>query len=119
MALRPKLAFAIACLFAALVTRAGIAQHITLDGRFSPAQTLIGPNYAITAMRSPRSTIAGLHSFTRSPRRSAAHRNMFGLRRRSPHSGAPDRSIDAYNHCRRGRRGGDLVGDRNAARGAS
>jgi filamentous hemagglutinin family protein len=25
------------------------AQHITIDGRFSPAQTLVGPNYAIGA----------------------------------------------------------------------
>ena len=49
MALRPDLAFAIACLFAALVPRTGAAQHITVDGRLSPAQTLVGPNYAITA----------------------------------------------------------------------
>jgi filamentous hemagglutinin family protein len=27
----------------------GWAQHITVDGRFSPAQTLVGPNYSISA----------------------------------------------------------------------
>ena len=26
-----------------------VAQHITVDGRFSPAQTLVGPNYWIGA----------------------------------------------------------------------
>src|ERR1700746_3150256 len=29
--------------------RLAAGQHITVDGRFSPAQTLVGPNYAITA----------------------------------------------------------------------
>ena len=29
--------------------RTAAAQHITVDGRFSPAQTLVGPNYAIGA----------------------------------------------------------------------
>jgi large exoprotein involved in heme utilization and adhesion len=29
--------------------RCAVAQHITADGRFSPAQTLVGPNYWIGA----------------------------------------------------------------------
>jgi hypothetical protein len=33
----------------ALVPWISAAQNITVDGRFSPAQTLVGPNYAITA----------------------------------------------------------------------
>jgi filamentous hemagglutinin family protein len=28
---------------------AASAQHITVDGRFSPAQTSVGPNYSVTA----------------------------------------------------------------------
>jgi filamentous hemagglutinin family protein len=36
-------------LFLAVLPRLAIAQHISIDGRFSPAQTLAGPNYAITA----------------------------------------------------------------------
>jgi filamentous hemagglutinin family protein len=32
-----------------VVPRAASAQRITIDGRFSPAQTLVGPNYAISA----------------------------------------------------------------------
>jgi len=43
------LAFAAACMLAAITPRFSAAQRITIDGRFSPAQTLIGPNYAITA----------------------------------------------------------------------
>jgi filamentous hemagglutinin family protein len=38
-----------ACLLAAGLPRAAAAQHITVDGRLSPAQTLTGPNYAIGA----------------------------------------------------------------------
>lgn len=37
------------CLLAAIAPRFCAAQRITIDGRLSPAQTLIGPNYAITA----------------------------------------------------------------------
>ena len=37
------------CVLAALVPRVGSAQHITIDGRLSPAQTLVGPNYTIGA----------------------------------------------------------------------
>src|SRR5215470_4401402 len=33
----------------ALLPFAASAQRITVDGRFSPAQTLVGPNYAIGA----------------------------------------------------------------------
>jgi filamentous hemagglutinin family protein len=38
-----------ACLVAASISRSAAAQHITVDGRLSPAQTLVGPNYSITA----------------------------------------------------------------------
>src|SRR5690348_9269873 len=34
---------------AAFVPRVVVAQNITVDGRLSAAQTLIGPNYAVTA----------------------------------------------------------------------
>jgi filamentous hemagglutinin family protein len=34
---------------AAVTPRAALPQHITIDGRFSPAQPLTGPNYAISA----------------------------------------------------------------------
>jgi hypothetical protein len=37
------------CVLAAAVPGAGSAQHITIDGRFSPAQTVAGPNYTIGA----------------------------------------------------------------------
>ncbi|MBV8736321.1 MAG: filamentous hemagglutinin N-terminal domain-containing protein [Alphaproteobacteria bacterium] len=36
-------------LLLAVLPRLAIAQHISIDGRFSPAQTLAGPNYSITA----------------------------------------------------------------------
>jgi filamentous hemagglutinin family protein len=51
VALPPKVSLALvsACLLAAVVPRVAAAQQITVDGRFSPAQTLFGPNYAITA----------------------------------------------------------------------
>src|SRR5215472_5991726 len=32
-----------------VISGAATAQHITIDGRFSPAQPLVGPNYAISA----------------------------------------------------------------------
>src|SRR5215472_7052832 len=32
-----------------VISGAATAQRVTIDGRFSPAQTLVGPNYAITA----------------------------------------------------------------------
>jgi large exoprotein involved in heme utilization and adhesion len=32
-----------------LAPRLAEGQHITVDGRFSPAQTLVGPNYSISA----------------------------------------------------------------------
>jgi filamentous hemagglutinin family protein len=38
-----------AWLLAAAVPRTVLAQHITIDGRFAPAQTLVGPNYTIGA----------------------------------------------------------------------
>jgi hypothetical protein len=51
VALRPKILFACfaACAFVAAVPRTGSAQNITIDGRFSAAQTLAGPNYDIGA----------------------------------------------------------------------
>src|SRR4029077_12977577 len=51
VALRPKAALALvaACVLAAIVPRVAAAQRITVDGRLSKAQTLVGPNYAITA----------------------------------------------------------------------
>jgi filamentous hemagglutinin family protein len=42
-------AFLAACSLAALTPRLAAGQRITVDGRFSPAQTLVGPNYSITA----------------------------------------------------------------------
>jgi filamentous hemagglutinin family protein len=46
----PKISLvcAAACLLAAITPRFCAAQRITIDGRLSPAQTLIGPSYAIT-----------------------------------------------------------------------
>jgi filamentous hemagglutinin family protein len=41
--------FVSTCVLAALAPRVGSAQHITIDGRLSPAQTLVGPNYTIGA----------------------------------------------------------------------
>jgi len=38
-----------AALLTGLLPGASWAQHVTVDGRFSPAQALAGPNYAITA----------------------------------------------------------------------
>src|SRR5207244_2151001 len=38
-----------ACLLAAAVPRVAAAQNITIDGRFSPAKALPGPNYSIDA----------------------------------------------------------------------
>ena len=51
MAVRRKvfLASVMVCSLAAALPRAASAQRITIDGRFSPAQTLIGPNYTIGA----------------------------------------------------------------------
>src|SRR6516225_6086464 len=51
MALRPKagLVLVAACVLAAAVPEVAVAQHVTIDGRFSPAQTLVGPNYTIGA----------------------------------------------------------------------
>jgi filamentous hemagglutinin family protein len=46
---RLLLGFVAVCSVAAAGPRAASAQHITVDGRFSPVQTLAGPNYAIGA----------------------------------------------------------------------
>jgi filamentous hemagglutinin family protein len=47
----PKVFLAVVatCSLAAVTPRIAAAQHITIDGRFAPAQTLVGPNYAIGA----------------------------------------------------------------------
>ena len=51
MALRSGIYLTLISIFslAAVVPRSALAQHISVDGRFSPAQTLAGPNYAIAA----------------------------------------------------------------------
>ena len=41
--------FAAIAALAVVAPQAASAQHITVDGRFSPAQTLVGPNYTIGA----------------------------------------------------------------------
>jgi hypothetical protein len=46
---RAFLALAIAGSLTSFVPRVASAQHITVDGCFSPAQTLVGPNYSIGA----------------------------------------------------------------------
>ena len=43
--------------------RVASAQNITVDGRFSPAQTLVGPNYSITANIGKQVGSNLLHSF--------------------------------------------------------
>ncbi len=51
MVLQPTLYLALVgvCSLAAFVPQVAPAQNISIDGRFSSAQTLAGPNYAITA----------------------------------------------------------------------
>ena len=51
MALRAQIFLGLfaACALAAAVPRAGLGQSITVDGRFSAAKTLTGPNYDISA----------------------------------------------------------------------
>jgi filamentous hemagglutinin family protein len=51
LALPPRVSLALVavCSLAAVLPRVSAAQHITVDGRFSPAQTLVGPNYSVTA----------------------------------------------------------------------
>ncbi len=64
MALLGKVKFAVlACLSAAAFPNSVIAQHISIDGRFSPAQTLAGPNYAITASLGKQVGSNLFHSF--------------------------------------------------------
>src|SRR5208282_1372994 len=46
IAMRTFVALAV---LAAVTPRGAAAQHITIDGRLSPAQTLVGPSYAIGA----------------------------------------------------------------------
>jgi filamentous hemagglutinin family protein len=43
----PKISLAAVCLLVQVLPRVVTAQNITIDGRFSPAQTLIGPSYSI------------------------------------------------------------------------
>jgi filamentous hemagglutinin family protein len=51
VAVPPKVLLALVggCLLAVVMPRVAAGQHITIDGRFSPAQTLVGPNYSIGA----------------------------------------------------------------------
>jgi filamentous hemagglutinin family protein len=46
---RASLALAVAGALTNFLPRVTSAQHMTVDGRFSPAQTLVGPNYSIGA----------------------------------------------------------------------
>ncbi|MBV8736320.1 MAG: filamentous hemagglutinin N-terminal domain-containing protein, partial [Alphaproteobacteria bacterium] len=50
-------------MFMALAAPDAAAQRITIDGRFSPAQTLAGPNYAITANLGKQAGGNLFHSF--------------------------------------------------------
>jgi filamentous hemagglutinin family protein len=52
-----------ALILGGLVPGTGSAQHISVDGRFSPAQTLIGPNYSITASLGRQVSGNLFHSF--------------------------------------------------------
>jgi len=45
----PPVFFVATCLLAAVAPWGASAQRITIDGRLSPAQTLVGPNYTIGA----------------------------------------------------------------------
>jgi filamentous hemagglutinin family protein len=65
VALRPKVSLALvaACSLAAVIPRVATAQHITIDGRFSPAQTLVGPNYSIGASLGKQVGSNLFHSF--------------------------------------------------------
>ena len=65
MALAPLLSSTIVacCLFTAAMPRICAAQHITVDGRFSPAYTLQGPNYAIDASLGKQVGSNLFHSF--------------------------------------------------------
>src|SRR5215469_10026709 len=51
------------CVLAALAPRAAASQHITVDGRLSPAQTLTGPNYTIGANLGKQVSNNLFHSF--------------------------------------------------------
>ena len=54
---------ATACLVSGVTPRLAAAQHITIDGRFSPAQTLVGPNYTIGANLGKQVGTNLFHSF--------------------------------------------------------
>jgi filamentous hemagglutinin family protein len=54
---------AAACLVSGVTPRVAAAQHITVDGRFSPAQTLVGPNYSIGASLGKQVGSNLFHSF--------------------------------------------------------
>ncbi len=65
MVLPGKVSFALAaaCALAVATPRDAAAQHITIDGRFSPVQTLAGPNYAIGASLGKQVGSNLFHSF--------------------------------------------------------
>ena len=60
---RACLALAIAGSLTSFVPRVASAQHISVDGRFSPAQTLVGPNYSIGANLGKQVRSNLFHSF--------------------------------------------------------
>ena len=65
MALPPKVSLALVavCSLAAAEPRMAAAQRITVDGRFSAAQTLTGPNYDISASLGKQVGSNLFHSF--------------------------------------------------------
>ena len=65
MALRRKVLLTVTgCLVtASMMPRSAAAQHVTVDGRLSPAQTLLGPNYSIAANLGKQVGGSLFHSF--------------------------------------------------------
>jgi filamentous hemagglutinin family protein len=60
---RASLALAVAGALTNFLPGAASAQHITVDGRFSRAPTLVGPNYSITANFGKQVGSNPFHSF--------------------------------------------------------
>jgi filamentous hemagglutinin family protein len=60
---RIYIAVVVGFFLAAATTRIAVAQHITVDGRFSPARPLAGPNYAISATLGKQVGSNLFHSF--------------------------------------------------------
>lgn len=90
---RACLALAIAGSLTSFVPRVASAQHISVDGRFSPAQTLVGPNYSIGANLGKQVRSNLFHSF-----------GPFGLATgESPPLAARRRAAGPRSHPPRGR----------------